>query len=419
MDEKTRDWFEQKILDRFVRYVQIDTTSDRHIEGTPSTPGQLEFAKMLKAELLDLGITDVEMNEHGYIIARIPASEGAESAPTVGFMAHYDTSEDEPGRNIRPQVVRGYDGGIVELGHGRKLDPEAIPELACYRDRTIVTTDGSTLLGGDDKAGLAEIMAAAEHLLGHPEVHHGPLELIFTPDEETGRGMNLFPYDRLRSSCCYTLDGDGDGTLETECFYACKADIGFEGKVIHLGQARGRLRNAVTMAASFVGMLPQAESPEATDERFGYYCPLEIRGDLGSARVELYLRDFEREEIERRVKALEAYAAAVEAQFPGGKVTVKTQKQYSNMKAAFDRDPRVVEFAKQAVAMTGIEPVMKIIRGGTDGSRLSEKGVPTPNIFNGDHNMHSREEWAALPAMVRAAEVVLNIAGLWAKERQA
>ena len=240
------------------------------------------------------------------------------------------------------------------------------------------------------------------------------MELIFTPDEETGLGMDRFPLGRIHSVAAYTLDGDGEGAIEAECFNAEKVEVRFFGKAIHIGHARGKLANAVAMACRFVELLPRNESPEATDGNFGYYCPMEIKGSLEEASLEIFLRDFDSSEITRRASALEAFAAAVEAAFPGGKVTLRREEQYRNMKAAFRKDPRVLGCLARAVEETGISPVFKSIRGGTDGARLSEKGIPTPNIFMGGHNFHSRAEWASLSAMCRAAETVVNLARIWA-----
>lgn len=403
-----------ELLERFVRYVKIETTSDRHANTIPSTPGQWNLARLLVEELRALGITEISFDEHGYIIARVPASEAPET-PAVGFMAHFDTSSDEPGKDVNPVLIERYDGKPIELGEGRVLDPERFPELAEYTGKAIITTDGRTLLGGDDKAGVAEIMTALSYLLAHPEIPRGPLEIIFTPDEETGHGMDRFPVEQLRSTFCYTIDGDGEGIIETECFYAYKADVKLTGKVIHLGDARGKLVNAVSMAAAFISMLPRSESPESTDGRYGYYCPLETKGDLGSAWIEIYLRDFEAEGIERRIETLRRIAKTVESTFPGGTVEVTTEKQYMNMRDAYRDRPEGIEFLEEAIRRTGIEPVRKIIRGGTDGARLAEKGVPTPNVFNGTHNMHSRLEWVAVPAMERAVEVIVNLVQLWAE----
>jgi tripeptide aminopeptidase len=405
-----------RVLPRFLKYVRFWTESDRSIADTPSTPGQWELAKALAAELSEIGLSDVELTDHCYVIARLPASAGREKAPVIGFMAHLDTSSDVSGKDVKPVLTERYDGSPIRLAEGRALAPAEFPDLSGRIGDTIITSDGTTLLGADDKAGVAEIVAAAEHLLAHPEIEHGPLEFVFTPDEETGKGLPEYPRDRIRATACYTMDGGPQGELEAECFTAYKADVVFTGKVIHLGAARGKMANAVTMAASFVSMLPRSESPEATDGYYGYYCPLEIKGDPEKASVELYLRDFEQPSMDRRLAALEAFARAVEAQFPGGSVSVASKMQYLNMKRKLDQHPRVLELLLAAAQATGTDPFFKPIRGGTDGSRLTEMGIPTPNVFTGGHNYHSRYEWAGLGEMVAAVETILALVGLWAKE---
>lgn len=406
-----------RLVERFLRYVRIGTTSDRHIAEIPSTPSQWELLELLAKELKEIGVSDVEMMKNGYIIARIPSTVGDHRAPTVGLMAHVDTASDAPGEGVSPQVYERYDGGVIEIGEGLRLDPAEFPELLRYRGEAIITTDGRTLLGADDKAGVAEIMTAVAWLAAHPEHPHGPIEVIFTPDEETGKGLDLFPIDKLAARCCYTLDGGELGTLETECFTAYHVHLRFTGRSIHLGNARGKLVNAVTMAGSFLSMLPQSESPEATDGRYGYYCPLEIRGTLEEATLDVFLRDFEEETIQRRLELLRRAAKTVESIYPPGRVELTETRQYSNMYNFISKDPLVGELLVEAVRRTGIEPVPRVIRGGTDGARLSEMGIPTPNLFTGGHNYHSRLEWAAVPAMAKASETILHLLELWSQQR--
>jgi tripeptide aminopeptidase len=334
-------------------------------------------------------------------------------------MAHMDTASDVSGANVRPRVIENYDGKNIRLGAAAAsgvnlvLDIADNPELPEHVGDTIVVSDGSTLLGADDKAGLAEVMTAAAYLLARPEVKHGPLELIFTPDEETGKGMNLFPLERLRSKACYTVDGGKAGEIEAECFtaYAVKAE--FKGKAIHIGAARGKLANAVAMAGSFVAMLPRSEAPESTDGWYGYYCPLEISGGLESAVVEVFLRDFGQAGMEARIAAVRAIAAAVEAQFPLGSVGLTVTKQYVNMREKLDERPEVLDRLMEAARRAGCEPFIKPIRGGTDGARLTEMGVPTPNMFTGGYNFHSRYEWASVSEMVLAVETLVELVKLW------
>jgi len=400
---------EKLILPRFLNYVRIDTQSNGHIEETPSTPGQWELAKTIRDELLALGIKDVTLTDHCYVIARLPPSPGKENVQCMGFLAHLDTAGDVSGKDVKAQLVRNYDGRKIELSNDICLDPEKEPELAAQKGKTIIHTDGTTLLGADNKAGIAIIMGAVEYLVKNPQIAHGPVEIIFTPDEETGKGLPEFPLKEIKSAYCYTVDGDSEGMIEIECFNAYKADIEFLGKVIHVGRARGILANAALMASTFAALLPRSESPEATDGYYGYYCPMEIHGNLERAELEVFLRDFETDGMEQRLAALDAFAKTVEAQFPGGKVIVKTQAQYYNMKSKIDKRPEVLEKLMQASRNAGIECRLKPVRGGTDGSRLTELGIPTPNIFTGGRNFHSRIEWVSVNEMCSACNVVINL----------
>ena len=306
------------------------------------------------------------------------------------------------GRNTR--------GGDIEIGNGVVLTTAENPLLENYIGQDIITTSGDTLLGADDKAGIAEIMTAVEFLLQNPTVPRPPLEIVFTPDEEIGRGLDGFSADMIAARAAYTFDGGEEGELEGECYNGYVVDVDCTGSVIHLGYARGRLVNAVSMAAQFVAMLPRNESPEATDGRYGYYAPLEIHAEMDRAHIEINLRDFEIEEIDRRIAVLNSLAAAVEAQFPGGKVRVTPRKQYLNMRDTIARQPEVMDIARQAIRDSGIEPLERSIRGGTDGAKLCELGVAAPNIFAGGINFHSVKEWIAVPAMVRAVEVAVLLA---------
>lgn len=407
--------YTKELLQRFVKYASIDTQSNRHNEETPTTKTQWELAKMLQTELRSLGVTDVELDEHCYVIAHIPATKGKESAPCIGLMAHMDTASDVSGSGVKPRIIRDYDGKAVTLSEHYVLDPAEFSDLEDHVHDTIVVTDGATLLGADDKAGVAEIMTAVDWLMRHPEVEHGPLDVYFTPDEETGKGMDRFPLQKSRAIACYTLDGGKAPEIEAECFTAFAAKAEFFGKVIHIGAARGKLANAVAMAASFIGMLPRSESPEATDGWYGYYCPIEVQGTLDHAWVEVYLRDFSSERMQERIAALKGFAAAVEAQFPKGRVTLEVAQQYLNMKQKLDQHPEVLEKLNRAIKISGFEPLMKPIRGGTDGSRLTEMGIPTPNLFTGGYNYHSRFEWASLSEMALAVETVLNLVRVWAE----
>ena len=402
-------------MPRFLKYARFWTTSDRHISDTPSTAGQWDLAKALAEELRGLGIDDVILTDHCYVIARLGASPGKEGLDTAGFLAHLDTSGEVSGKDVKPCLVENYDGKPVELGGGLRLDPASDPDLASQKGKAIIHAGGSTLLGADDKAGIAAIMGAAEYLMTHPEIKHGPLEIIFSPDEETGKGLPEFPQKDIRAKVCYTLDGGPLGELEWECFNAWAAEIKFSGVAAHLGQARGAMVNAVLMASVYAAMLPRNESPEATDGYYGYYCPLAIRGDVETASLEVYIRDFDKKEAERRVAALDTYARAVEAQFPGGKTEVSAKIQYYNMKEKIISRPLVLEMLRRAYKNAGVEIREKPVRGGTDGSRLTEMGIPTPNIFTGGRNFHSRREWLSVPEMAAACRVIVELAGLWAE----
>ncbi|MDR1507432.1 MAG: peptidase T [Treponema sp.] len=410
--------FAALVVPRFLRYVKIWTTSDRRMEETPSSPGQWDLAKLLVEELAELGI-DRELTSHCYVIARLPASPGFEAKPAVGFLAHLDTAQDVSGKHVKPVFVEKYDGKKIALGPPGTgevpcLDPKTDSGLAAQKGKAIIHTDGNTLLGADDKAGIAEIMGAAEYILSHPEIKHGPLEIVFSPDEETGKGLPFFPLEKCSARVCYTLDGGALGEFEAECFNAWAAQLRFSGKAIHLGQARGTLANACLMAASFAVMLPRPESPEATDGYYGYYCPTEIKGSLESAELEVYIRDFDSSRARERIEALNVFARAVEAQFPGGKVTVDAKMQYCNMKEKIDRSPEVLSKLKEAAGRTRIEFTLKPIRGGTDGSKLTEMGIPTPNIFTGGRNFHSVCEWVSVCDMAAACALIVELVKVWA-----
>ncbi|PKL06816.1 MAG: peptidase T [Spirochaetae bacterium HGW-Spirochaetae-9] len=401
------------MTERFLRYAGIGTQSDRHIEDIPSTQTQWQLARLLEQELKELGLSDVTLDEHCYLIARIPATKGLEGAPVIGLMAHMDTASDVPGTNVHPKVIHNYDGNTLALSDSETLDPADYPDLAAHAGDTIITTDGTSLLGADDKAGVAEIMTTIEWLTSHPEAKHGPIEIFFTPDEETGKGMNLFPLAKAKSVACYTLDGGKAVEIESECFTAYSVHAEFLGQVIHIGAARGKFANAVAMAGHFIAMLPRSESPEATDNWYGYYCPIEISGSMEKTVIDVYLRDFTSEGMERRIAAMKAFAAAVEAQFPLGKVQLTVKKQYINMKEKLDQTPAVLEKLAEAIRRSGAEPEVKPIRGGTDGSRLTEMGIPTPNVFTGGYNYHSRHEWASVGEMSLAVSTLISLVALW------
>ncbi len=421
--EKLNDYIKNPLLNRFLRYVKTWTTSDLALADKgvcPSTECQRDFAYSLEKELKEIGISDVHVTEYAYVCARIPASKGFENIPSIGFLAHMDTVQGVSGKDVKPQVIENYDGSVISLNHGIQLDPANDKDLFLSKGETIITTDGSTLLGADDKAGIAAIITAIDMLLNGKNalecsediempLNHGQIEIIFSPDEETGHGMDNVPLDWIQSKCCYTLDGSHIGELEVECFSAYKSELTFNGVSKHTGSARPDMINAVTMASNFVAMLPQNESPEATDGYLGFYAPMKITGHIETAEVTLYLRDFDDTLMQKRIDSVDIFAKAIEHKFPGSSVDVKHTKQYQNMKQKLDEHPSVAENLFKAAENLGITANCKPIRGGTDGSRLTAMGIPTPNIFTGGHNFHARTEWASLDQMAYSVRMVLEI----------
>ena len=405
------------LLERFLRYVKTWTESNTENANNgvqPSSPMQMDFAKELENELKTIGITDIFVSEHAYVCARIPATKGYEKYPSIGFLAHMDTVDEVTGKNVNPQIFKNYDGGVLNIGNGVVLNPAKDKLLAQSKGQTIITTDGSTLLGADDKAGIAAIMTAAENII-RENIPHGQIEIIFSPDEETGHGMDNVPTDWIQSKQCYTLDGGHIGELETECFTAYKSELTFTGISTHTGTARPNMVNSITMLSAFVNFLPQTESPETTDGYQGFYAPMQISGGIEQSNLTIFNRDFTMEKMQKRLDNIDIFAKAIEAKFPGGKVDVKHTKQYVNMKEKLDKNPLVVEKLVQAVKNLGITPTFSPIRGGTDGSRLTEMGIPTPNVFTGGHNFHSRSEWASLEQMEAASKTVIELVKLWAE----
>lgn len=407
-----------KLKERFCRYAQVWTTSDNaaaEAGNIPSTPGQLNLAKMLVDELKNLGVGNAAVVSNGYVTARIEGTSDEEAS--VLFCAHLDTSPEVSGENVKPQFHEQYDGTPIYLQNGIVLDANSDKQLAecANTSDTIITADGSTLLGADDKAGIAAIMTAAEYLLEHHEIKHCAIELLFNPDEETGCGMDKVPLDKIKSKVGYTVDGGDSSEIEAECFNACAASVDFFGAAMHLGYARGKMVNAVNMAATFIQMLPRNESPETTSGYEGYYCASSVTGNLETAHVDIVLRDFSAESMQRRVDALKTFAQCIEAQFPGGKVNLAVRKQYTNMKEKIDKFPHVLEKLNEAVKNAGGNASLVPIRGGTDGSRLTELGIPCPNIFTGGHNFHSRREWLSLNQLELSCKTLIELAKLYAE----
>jgi tripeptide aminopeptidase len=405
------------VLDRFLRYVVVDTRSDERSTTSPSTPGQLVLMRMLVDELQDIGLEDVVLDQHGYVMATIPATAHAD-IPTIGFVAHVDTSPEMSGTDVRPLVHRGYDGRDLVLPD----DPAAVlraaddPALAAQIGHDIVTASGLTLLGADDKAGVAEIVTAADHLLRHPGIPHGRIRMAFTPDEEIGRGANHFDVERFGASCAYTLDGGSRGELEYESFSADAMTLTFGGFNTHPGYARGRMINAIRVAARFLDRLPTAGmSPETTAGYEGFVHPYQLEASVDRTRVKVLIRDFVTAALAGKERLVEQIARETVAQYPGATLDVAIEESYRNMREVLDRHPLVVDNAREAIRRAGLTPIEKPIRGGTDGSRLSFMGLPTPNLFAGEHNFHSRLEWVSVEDMEKAVEVIVNLASVWAE----
>ncbi|HVM16066.1 MAG TPA: peptidase T [Gaiellaceae bacterium] len=400
-------------LERFLRYVRIDTQSDPHAGTYPSTEKQLDLSRLLVDELRAIGLEDAELTEGSVVMATIPATTDRE-VPAFGLIAHVDTSPELSGANVRPQVVR-YEGGELPLpGDPQQvLRPDDLPELADHVGHELVTSDGTTLLGADNKAGVAEIVAAAAYLVAHPEIEHGPIRIGFTPDEEIGAGTDGFDIERFGAVAAYTLDGSTAGEIEDETFAALQAEVTFHGRNTHPGTAKDVMVNAIKLAADFVASLPRDRlSPETTDDRDGFVHPIEFDGSVDRSTVRLILRDFDEELLaghERLVRELAERAAA------GHPHDVQVKRQYRNMKEYLREHPHVVAAAEEATRRAGLDPRRNVIRGGTDGSRLSEKGLPTPNVFTGGQAYHSKREWVCVADMGAAAATVVHLAQVWAE----
>ncbi len=408
----------EDVLERFCRYVRIDTQSTRDRERSPSTPGQLDLGRLLVQELRQAGVQDAELDENGYVMATLPPSQEAKAGVTVGLIAHLDTSPDAPGRGVAPLVHRDYDGGVIELPRdGTRLDPQLMPELAGKIGHDLVTSSGDTLLGADDKAGVAEIMAAIAHLAAHPELPRPRLRVAFTPDEEIGQGASLFDLDRFGAACAYTLDGSELGELQDESFSALEALVTITGVEVHPGQATGKMVNALRLAARVVASLPDSLSPECSQAREGFIHPYELSATAGVARLRAILRDFDEDRLQQHVELLEHAVREALAANPRARYELELRRQYRNMRTFLEKVPEVTGAAEQALAAEGIEPVRNAIRGGTDGSLLSEMGLPTPNLFTGGHEYHSVREWASVHEMAAAAATVIRLAEVWAQPR--
>ncbi len=400
--------------ERFLRYVRIDTQSDGDSETYPSTAKQLDLLRLLAGELRELGLEDAAIDEHGYVTATIPATVERE-VPTIAFFAHVDTAREVSGANVRPQRIR-YEGGEIPLGDsGQAIRPEESLQLPNHVGHDLITTDGTTLLGADDKAGIAEIMAAAAYLVAHPEVPHGPVKIAFNPDEEVGRGVIHFPVDTFGAVAAYTVDGSTAGEVQSETFSGAEVRMRIRGRAIHPGWAKGELVNAIKLAAEIVERLPKNRlSPETTEEREGYVHPILVQGDSSEVELRFIVRDFENDLLDEHVELLRGLAGQVEATDARCSIEVESRIQYRNMRDGLARHPQIVANIEEAVRRVGLEPRKTAIRGGTDGSALTEMGLPTPNLFTGGHDAHSEREWICVEDMGLASASLLELAKVWA-----
>ena len=404
-----------ELKDRFLKYVAFDTQSDENSITFPSTDKQLVLLRALKEEMIQLGLTEVVMDEHGYVMGTIPASEGYEGAPVVGFISHVDTSPDMSGAAIKPQFVKNYDGGDIALNDSLTMTVKEFPELKFFVGHTLITTDGTTLLGADDKAGVAEIMTMAEYLIAHPEVKHGKVRIGFTPDEEIGRGVDYFNVEAFGAQVGYTVDGGMEGELEYENFNAASAKWEVSGRNIHPGMAKDKMINAMQIAMELNSMLPAHQRPEHTEGYDGFYHLVGMRGEVEHAELTYIVRDHSRELFEQKKALMEQITAYVNGKYGEGTVRLTLKDQYYNMREMVEPHPEIIEKAMQAMEEAGVAPIIKPIRGGTDGSRLSYMGLPCPNLYTGGMNFHGKFEYVSLDTMYRSVQTLVNLVKLWAK----
>ncbi len=397
------------LVERFLKYVKFDTQSDELTNLTPSTPGQMVFAKALEQELHEMGLSDISLDENGYLFATLPGNCQGKDVPTIGFIAHMDTAPDMSGHDVRPRIV-DYNGGVVTLNEeqGITLDPEQFPELNDYVGQRIIVTDGNTLLGADDKAGIAEILTAVEWFQQHPEVPHGDIRIGFNPDEEIGLGAHHFDVEKFGADWAYTMDGGAVGELEYENFNAASAKITFKGLNVHPGAAKHKMLNSMRVANQFAIMLPRWETPEHTEGYEGFYHLISMNGSVEQTTLVYILRDHDRARFESRKREIEHLCHKVNCEFPGC-ATAEIKDQYYNMREQIEPVMHIIDIAKQAMERAGVKPKVQPIRGGTDGAQLSFKGLPCPNIFAGGMNMHGRYEYVPIPSMEKATMTIVEI----------
>lgn len=403
-----------EIITRFISYVKVDTQSDESSQTCPTTPGQLTLGQMLVEELNKIGMQEVTMDDNGYVMATLPASSD-KNIPTIGFLAHIDTATDLTGAGVNPQVVESYDGKDIVLNEAMKiiLSPRDFPELANYKGQTLITTDGTTLLGADDKAGIAEIMTAMAYLLQHPEIKHGRVRVAFTPDEEIGRGPHKFDVAAFDASYAYTMDGGPLGELQYESFNAAAARITCKGKVVHPGTAKGKLINSTKIAIELNRRLPVTEAPEHCDGYEGFYHLISMNGNVEQTKLYYIIRDFDRQRFNSRKANMAAIVQDLQSTYGEDNILLEMKDQYYNMREKIEPVKEIVDIAHQAMVNLGIEPLVQPIRGGTDGSQLSYMGLPTPNIFTGMENYHGRYEYVSVDTMLKATNVIIEIVKLF------
>ncbi|MCD7970972.1 MAG: peptidase T [Alistipes sp.] len=403
-----------KLIDRFLTYVAIDTQSDPASETYPSTAKQFNLLNHLVEEMKIMGLHDVDIDPNGYVTATLPATPGYENTPVIGFLAHVDTSPDMPGHDIKPRIIENYDGEDICLNENVTMSVADFPELGFYKGHTLITTDGTTLLGADDKAGIAEILTAVQFLLEHPEIAHGKIRIGFTPDEEIGRGVDFFNVEAFGAQFAYTVDGGFEGELEYKNFNAASAQIDIQGRNIHPGYAKDKMLNALLLVQEFNSMLPANQRPEHTEGYEGFYHLVSINGGVEKASMEYIIRDHDREKFEQKKRFITSVADYLNGKYGAGTIALTLKDQYYNMKEMVEPHPQIVEIARIAMTEAGVEPIIRPIRGGTDGSRLSYMGLPCPNLFTGGMNFHGKYEYISVDTMHKAVETIINIARLWA-----
>ena len=404
-----------ELKERFLKYVAIDTRSDENSESFPSTDKQWNLLNALVEEMRLLGLEDVSIDKYGYAMGTIPATKGKENVPVIGFLAHVDTSPDMSGENVRPRIIESYDGGDIMLNPSLTMRVADFPELSRFVGHTLIHTDGTTLLGADDKAGVAEIMTAAEYLMAHPEVEHGKIRIGFTPDEEIGRGVDFFDVKAFGADFAYTMDGGYEGELEFENFNAASAKVTIQGRNVHPGYAKGKMINALEVACELNALIPATERPQYTEGYEGFYHLVGLGGSVEQASISYIIRDHDAELFERKKVWMWSAVDMLNKKYGEGVLTLALKDQYYNMRKMVEPHPQVIENAKAAMLEADVQPIVRPIRGGTDGARLSFMGLPCPNIFAGGMNFHGKFEYCSLNSMEKAVKVIVNLARKWAE----